>query len=436
MASNQLGLNALLLALALAGAAHLSGRVSGGTWPQLLSALALVLALTAALRDAAWVVIPALIAAAVLGSLAVSGGETWAGVLRGLVATTTRLRPGVEAVARATTPLVPDRSRSGLAPLLRGAALTVCLLGIFGGLFASGDAAFGHLAGKALPSVEDLAPLPGRVLWFFVAVALAGALATSAGTARGFAGRPPGRRMGPTEWVIALAALDLLFAAFVTVQATVLFGRDEHVLITTGLTYAEYAREGFAQLLVAAALTAAVVGSALRWSKTDTTRQRRLLRALLAILCGLTLVVLASALHRLDLYQDAFGATRLRLSAGATMFWLGGIFALVLVRLLADRHRWLPRGCVLVTGLSLLAFTLSNPDRRIAQRNVERFEGTGRIDLAYLTRLSADAVPTLVELPPQLRHVALSQQRARLSRDDSWAELNLARVRARQALQS
>ena len=81
------------------------------------------------------------------------------------------------------------------------------------------------------------------------------------GTLRG-AARFAAPRLRLAEWAIPLALLDLLFLAFVAVQLTVLFGGHDHVLETSGLTYAEYAREGFWQLIAAAALTLVVVGGA------------------------------------------------------------------------------------------------------------------------------------------------------------------------------
>ncbi len=52
-------------------------------------------------------------------------------------------------------------------------------------------------------------------------------------------------------------------------------------------------------------------------------------------------------------------------------------------------RRWRSRSA------SFLAFALADPDRRIAEWNVERYERTGKVDEAYLGRLSADAIPVL-----------------------------------------
>ena len=91
---------------------------------------------------------------------------------------------------------------------------------------------------------------------------------------------------------------------------------------------------------------------------------------------------------------------------------------------------------MLLGALAALAFWVSDPDRRIAAHNVERYEATGRIDTDYLSRLSADAVPALAtSARAAARAEALAAQRARLAgARDGLAGANLARARARDAL--
>jgi hypothetical protein len=428
----RIGAGVLLCALAVGVAGRLGRGERLDGWSRVWAALAAALAVSAMLRDAPWVVLPALAGAAALMSLALAGGAGWAAVAGGLGRFAARLGPGPLAVAAGTWRMLPVGA--GATPALRGAALAVALVAVFGALFASGDAAFERLAATAIPDA-DLDSLPVRVFWGLFALTLAGALASAARPAAETAGGgAPGRRLAPVEWVPALGALNLLFAAFVAVQASVLFGKRDHVLETAGLTYAEYAREGFGQLAVAAALTLAVAAGALRWARAETVRERMLLRALLALLCGLTLVVVASAAHRLDLYQDAFGATRLRLVAGATIAWLGALLALVLAAVSAARYAALPRACVLVTALVALGVVLIDPDRHVAERNVERYARDGKIDLDYLRGLSADAAPALAELPQEERYYALTDLRLRLPDREGWTDWNLARARARDVL--
>ena len=121
-----------------------------------------------------------------------------------------------------------------------------------------------------------------------------------------------------------LALLVLLFAMFVAVQLTVLFGGSRHVLDTDGLTYADYARGGFWQLLVVTGLTLLVLAGAARWApRDDPHRPGADPGRSSARWPSLTLVIVASALHRMDVYADTYGLTRLRLLVALCELWLG-----------------------------------------------------------------------------------------------------------------
>jgi hypothetical protein len=383
--------------------------------------LALALASFAALLDAGWVVAIDLVAAWVTASVAVSGPRAAA-----VLAPVVRLQD-----ARTVAPSAPR----ALVPALRGAVLGGFLVVPFAALFLAADAAFAELGARIPSPALDSLPMRAFVFALVLIAALALALA---------ARRPPKavttrrlRRLAPAEWAIPLALLVLLFASFVVVQLTVLFGGHDHVLTTAGLTYAEYARQGFWELLAAAVLTLGVIGGAALSSETPRLAHRLLLRALLGALCALTLVILLSALHRLRLYEDAFGLTRLRLGAEATALWLGGAFALVLVAGVAHgvRHR-LPSIAVGGTAVAFIAFSLANPDGLIARRNVDHWHDSGRIDVEYLSGLSADAVPALIELPHPLREQALARAAGKLAAGEPWSSANLSRRRASDALRA
>ncbi|MEJ7798152.1 MAG: DUF4173 domain-containing protein [Solirubrobacteraceae bacterium] len=421
---------ALTLAVAAAPAARPADRIRSG----LLGLLALALAASAALRDAGWVVAGELTGAVVLGSIAIGAPRNWRTIAVASVAPALRLPSGARRVLAAAPRAVPSGSTGHAVAVGRGLLLAATLLVIFGALFASGDRAFAQFAGDLLPNDAPLDDMLLRVAVFGLVTSLAGALTLAAGVADEDA-RPPLLRLGSVEWRLALGALNLLFALFVAVQLAVLFGGDGYVRDSAGLTYAEYARSGFAQLVVVAGLTLALVGGALRWARTASDRQARLLRALLGALCLLTLVVLASALHRLGLYEQAFGFTRTRLAVHALLLFGGAIFVLVLVALASGRREWLARATVVLGAVAAFAFWVADPDRRIATHNVERYESTGRIDVDYLGGLSADAVPALMRLPAPLRKRALRRQRDRLARrHDGFAGHNVARMRAREAI--
>ena len=315
-------------------------------------------------------------------------------------------------------------------PAARGVALAVVLLAVFVPLLASADAAFAQLLEDVVPTGWAADQPFARVFLAACVVSLGGALAYVRLCPPSIAARPPRWSLGRLEWALPLGALVLLFAAFVALQLTTLFGGNEHVLETAGLTYAQYARSGFWQLLAVAALTFAVVAAAQRWARDG----GRLLPALLTVLCLLTLVVLASALKRLGLLEETYGFTRLRFAAHAALLWFGALFVLVLAaRFTAG---WLPRAIVAVTAAAFLLFALADPERRIADANVERFERTGSIDYDYLYRLGADAAPALERLRGPEAGCVRDELRLELGEASGVAGLNLARSRARAALRS
>jgi hypothetical protein len=341
-------------------------------WTRVWWALAAGLALTPTLRAATWVVVPCILVAAALASLATGGGRRWGELCSGLAGLWARLPLGGWLAAKAAARNAPT---SGAA--LRGGVLAALLLLVFVPLLASADAAFADLLKRAVP---DLNMPFERALGAALFASIGGALLFA--PIRPIPACPPTKTLTRLEFALPLGALVALFGAFVALQITTLFGGDRHVLNTAGLTYADYARSGFAQLIVVAALTLAVVAATHRYARDDGT----LLRTLLTALTVLPLIVLASALKRLGLYEDAFGYTRLRFAAHAILLWLGAIFVLVLLA----KPTHLPRAALAITGATVLLFALADPDRRIAQHNLDRYERTGQIDRDYLRGLSAD----------------------------------------------
>jgi hypothetical protein len=341
---------------------------------------------------------------------------------------------GATATAEAVAPTTSTpRTAPVLVRVLAVAAISVGLLWIFGALFASADAAFADLLTKVTPQAD--ADQVSQQIFLFTSAALgllgAAYLVAAPPDLTGLAAPAP-RRVRRWEWAVPVAALDLLFAVFVLVQVTVLFGGAQHVLRADGPTYAQYARGGFWQLLTVTLLTLPVLGLAARKAPQAHRADRILIRVLLGALAGLTLVIVASALYRMNLYEQAYGFTRLRILVSACELWLGMVFAMVLAAGARLRARWFAQAVTASAVATLVGLALLNPDRFIAERNIDRYERIDRIDVEYLSRLSADAAPALDRLPGSLRDCALSKIAADLAESPSdWRSTNLGRERAR-----
>ncbi|MFB7529617.1 DUF4153 domain-containing protein [Streptomyces sp. NPDC056178] len=432
-----LGSNLLIVAVPAALAAFFAARAAGRRlrpWTAVWAVGGLALLVVPALRDAGWPTFLAVVSAVALGSLALHGSRGWLGVLLGSLGLFSSVTEGVAWGARGVRERMAD-SRGRWGVVFRTTAVAVVLLIVFGALFASADAAFADVLGNLAPDVS-VGDSPWRS--FLFVVGLVGALAaayTAAAPVRWDAITVrPGRARGRLEWALPLIVLNLLFAAFITIQLTVLLGGYDKVMAETDLSYSQYARQGFWQLLWATLLTLLVIALALRLAPRGRGSDRTLVRSVLGVLCLLTLVVVASALRRMDLYVEAYGLTRLRISVAAVELWLGLVLVLIVIAGVFGA-RLLPRAVAASAAVAVLTFGLISPDGLIAEQNVQRYRNDHSIDIDYVQRLSADAVPALDTLPEPLRSCALMEiDRSLRSSDAPWYATSWSEARARDIL--
>jgi MFS family permease len=385
----------LATGLAVTAALMLSDRPRPTPMRPMWTVGALLCVAVPGLRAAGWLDALAVIGALACGSAALSNGHTGRGLAVGIGAVPIASGRALRWATRGAA--LP----SGLRPrrLLAAIVTSIALLATFGALFAGADPVFAKLVNVSMPTVDGQA----TVRWIasflvMVPVTLGGAFLL-ASTPSVEAAAPPRRSWRGLEWALPVGALVGLFAAFVAVEATVLFGGADHVLSTEGLTFAQYARGGFWQLLAATALTLLIMAVVARKAVRETASDRVWLRGLLGALALLSLVIVASALGRMWTYEQAYGFSRLRLLVSACETWLGVIFLLIIAAGVRMSAPWLPRAVAASAVLTLLVLAALNPDRFIADHNIDRYATTGRLDLAYLSTLSVDAVPALQRLP-------------------------------------
>lgn len=195
----------------------------------------------------------------------------------------------------------------------------------------------------------------------------------------------------PVTVSVLLGLLLVVYALFTFVQFTYLFGKGG---LPDGLTYAQYARSGFMQLMLVAVLNLTTFGLCLRYA-----HPHPCVRGMLVGLLAATAVVLVSGFTRLGMYISAYGLTWMRLLPLSFMIALSVLVALAAVRIWLPRLRLLRVGAaVLVVWFLLLGF--GNPEALIAQVNLNRLEAGEKVSVEYLSQLSSDAVGTV------LRHAA------------------------------
>jgi len=389
-----------------------------------------VLCLPVLLLDAAWISTLCWLAGGALALIGLTRGRSVSSfVLAGLAWPLASLR-GLPWFGRTLQGLA---GRESAPALLRTLVWSLLAVVVFGVLFASADALVASWLGALMPDL-DIDPFVLRVFLaaaVFALVLAAAYLALNPPRTQAADLAAPRAVRHRYEWLAPVLLVDAVFALFLVAQATVVFGGHDYLERTTGLTYADYVHQGFGQLTVATALTLLVVWAASRKAARTTRGDRVVLRASLGALCLMTLVVVASALFRMHVYQDAYGFTRLRLLVDVFEGWLGLVVLAVLVAGLRLDGRWVPRAALFGGAAALAALAVLNPDAWIARHNIDRFETSGKVDLDYLGGLSADAIPELMKLPDDVRTCALP---GGWSSDDDWLAWNLGRERARDAV--
>ena len=429
------GLGPVLAAGGIAVAGGLAARSAGRrlrAWNAVWAASAFALVVTTAWRGEAWPGWFAVFGALGLASLALHGGGTWRGVLVSQVSALLSLPNAVMWGLRGTRQL-PVPARRLWRPIGVGAGAAVVLVTVFAWLFGSADPAFAHGLGSLTSGLFDWSPRP---LFFGLLGAVGALTAAHSGAAPWRWDRYPrseAKPRGLLEWAIPLLALDALFVAFDVVQVSVLFGGYRSVLKSTGMSYADYARQGFWQLLAATLLTLGVIALALRWAPRSSPRDATMVTIVLGMLCALALVVVGSALRRMQMDIDAYGLTRPRIAVVAIELWLGVVFLLLMAARCRIRSPWLPRAIVASAALTMIVHSAIGPDRLIARYNVDRYLHGHPIDLDYLGNLDDDAVPAISRLPEPQRSCVLRQISVDVSQP--WYATTLATYGALGALE-
>jgi hypothetical protein len=332
------------------------------------------------------------------------------------------------------------RGAGFLLPLLRGLAIALPLLGIFAALLVAADAAFEGMMNRVF-RLDGAVLVSHLFLGCAVTWVSAGVLRTvSLGDERAEAEeiRVPGPFLGVVEVATVLGLLNALFLSFVIVQLPYLFGSSP----SAEVSHAQYARRGFFELVTVAGLVLPLLLGLHAAMRRSEPRHERVFRWMAGVQVALLFVIMASAMHRMRLYQAAFGLTELRLYTTAFMLWLAAVFAWFGATVLRGRRERFTFGALVMAGEALVILHAFNPDARIVHTNAARVAAERPFDARYAAGLSADAVPGLLAALPRATPTERCAAATRILRrwgpqtDADWRSWSLARGRARSAVRA
>ena len=348
---------------------------------------------------------------------------------------------------------VDSAPRRRWRPVVWGLLLAVPLTLIVGSLLISADAAFSSLADRLLSPFAQL-----RVEWPLLILRWLLAAPVGMYLFAAFYGNthPKAEEWSDEQWqenrqrlrqmpgmVLFTAGLPLcgLYLLFFLSQSAYYFSAFSG-LLPADFTYAEYARQGFFQLCAVAVINLGVLVAIRLFCQRETEALPRSLKIYSAVLCGFTLLLIATAFRKMLLYIQQYGLTPLRVYTSCFMVLLAVVFVVLTVSQFWPRVK--PWRILTVTFLTMFAvLQFSNVNGWIARYNVEQYKAgqLRTVDVSLFYELGDAAVPYAAELVRDryVGHEArdfLRDREAKWEQYDSWVTFNFTTYQAKEVVEN
>jgi hypothetical protein len=348
-------------------------------------------------------------------------------------------------LAKAVDRMAPEK-RKTLKNIFIGLIISAPVLVVVIALLAEADTVFQNLIANALKPLEFIGSIPlaeHMGVIGIITVLLFGYLALVLKAKVERISESAERDSGAWDATIVatvLVMVNAVYILFCAIQFTYLFGGEEVIRSIPDYTYAEYARRGFSELIVVTVINLSILLIGLRFTKNGG-KLDRLVLALRCLLVLCTVIMLYSAHLRLKLYEDAYGYTYARIFAHTFIGFLFTLFMLTLYKLWR-RELPLVKAFAIAALLAYTTLNYVNVDAIIARKNIDRYLGTGKIDLDYLQELSYDAMPELTRLSVvdngdmagKKMEVFLRDKGAELRSESPWQSYNFSKAKAKRIL--
>ena len=199
----------------------------------------------------------------------------------------------------------------------------------------------------------------------------------------------------PVMAITITSVLAVVYFLFSLIQIIYLFGGA--MTLPEGYTYAEYARQGFFQLLFVCVINLVLVLVCLTCFKDN-----KALKIILTIISACTFIMIASSAYRMLLYISIYLLTFLRVLVLWSLVLLTILLAGVFVSIFKEGFP-LFKYCMLAVTIMYLGLSFSHQDYWIARYNVSAVTAEGKDILTdsrlhYFSNLSLDAVPVYADI--------------------------------------
>ena len=238
-----------------------------------------------------------------------------------------------------------------------------------------------------------------------------------------------------------LTLLNIIYAIFCTIQIANLFTQIGN---TEEFNYAEYARQGFFQLMLVSIINFVILVVSNNNRKEQTHKQKNYTKGMSIFILIFTVIIILSAFYRMNLYEQEYGYTYLRLFVYYILATEMILIIPCFIAIIGKKIDLLKVSIIILTTMYVF-INFSNIDSTIATKNVDRYlkdESQREIDISYLIRhTGTDAIPELTKLLKakdekvvERIKAYLYQEKQELEEKMQWQEFNYSKQKAKNAL--
>ena len=231
-----------------------------------------------------------------------------------------------------------------------------------------------------------------------------------------------------TTIIVLLIVLNLVYLIFNIVQIKSLG------LLTKDINYAQYAREGFFQLMIISFINIIVILQAKSYITNE-----KLIKILSLIMVFFTFIIILSANYRMYLYEAAYGYTILRLLVYIILF-TEIILTIPLILYIINKKYNIVKATIVVVITIYTFINLINIDGIIAKRNIDRYFQKDDIDLEYLTNYRTDNIKYLNDFYEKVDDYKIKRELQNYFRqidtDYTWQDFSLSKYNAKKEIKT
>lgn len=185
-----------------------------------------------------------------------------------------------------------------------------------------------------------------------------------------------------------ITTLNIIYLVFSIIQIRALIIRDENI------NYADYARQGFFQLMIISVINLIMILIA----KRKEYENNKYINIMCIFMILFTYILIISSAIRMYFYEQAYGYTFLRLAVYIALLTEAILLIPTILYVLNKKKNLLKTYFSIIVTMYII-INLVNIDNIIASRNVTRYLETGKIDMAYIeNNTGTDAIKPIIRI--------------------------------------